>query len=464
MDYPKTLIQRLANSTDKLIVKLSDLLSLIKTKQDKLPTDGTSEEFLAKDGEYHKMDFKQTQSDWDQNDEAADDYIKNRPFYVKSSKYTFPDANYSVPAYTDSGMELYRISDEFQKYNDFNGFLVTAHVDGEDQSETLEIITEGDNSNSYEMRDEETGELQAVTISEVFIVLYITLPLDESGTIMVSPGVYFVNTSEEPVVILDSIECIDDLKQLDKRCIPELDYVSTTDGDQIRYKAENAQNVANNVMGRVIRVENTVNSVKTAVDNAQATANSAKTAADNAQNTAENALSVCELSIEYANKLFMWKNFSNPPFQSISSKYLLGTFQYCKNMTTCRLECASGYDGFSETQHIVGRYDPQCIDYIFAGCTKLKSINGMLNLVNIKSTSYSYAFQGCTSLTHIERIRNIKASISFLSSPLDDYTINMLLDNLVEGSQPRTITFKSDIVANLTDEQLAKLPSNWTVQ
>ena len=45
-------------------------------------------------------EYNGVQVDYNQNDETAADYIKNRPFYKESKVYdSFPDANYSTPAY-----------------------------------------------------------------------------------------------------------------------------------------------------------------------------------------------------------------------------------------------------------------------------------------------------------------------------------------------------------------------------
>ena len=68
------------------------------------------------------------QSDWDQNDETADDYIKNRPFYEKVDRYTFPSVEYKTPEYSGEGIKLYKISDEVIACKTFEGSMLSAHV------------------------------------------------------------------------------------------------------------------------------------------------------------------------------------------------------------------------------------------------------------------------------------------------------------------------------------------------
>ena len=424
MSEAKNIIKRLVNSTEKLRVNVTELLKLIKTKQDKLPTDGSSEEFLAKDGQYHTVKSS-TQSNWEQNDENADDYIKNRPFYKKSETYTFPNADYITPYLLSEEIDLilYKIADEFIKPKTFEGSMLTGHVESGDP-ETTELTSDGRDSNLYEERDEETGELLCAILCDVFFILYEDAPVSEDGSKVVPPGVYFGAplSNDLTIVILDSIDIILDLKQIDKKFIPSLDYASVYDVESVRNKA----------------------------DQAQTTANNAATKADQAQN-----IKIANtLNIESAKYLFKDMTFTSPPVNRISSEDFSYTFMGCNKMTNCSID---GYKGLSV-------YIPKLMIGIFKSCSELKNIGGYLDL--IECSNFTFAFSGCTSLTYIASIYNISASINFSDCPLGDETVNKILNALRYNSsfsRNPVLTLRSDILEKLTDEQLSRIPSQWSL-
>lgn len=439
MSEAKNIIKRLVNSTDKLRVNVTELLKLIKTKQDKLPTDGSSEEFLAKDGQYHTVKSS-TQSNWEQNDENADDYIKNRPFYKKSETYTFPNADYITPYFSSEEIDLivYKIADEFIKLKTFEGSMLTGHVESGDP-ETTELTSDGQDSNLYEERDEETGELLCVALCDVFFILYEDFPVSEDGSEVIPPGVYFAaSLSNDPtVVILDSIDITVDLKQIDKKFIPSLDYASVDD-------VESARNIANQANSRA-------NAAFNWADQAYGAAINAATKADQAQNNIKIANI---LSIESAKQLFANMTFESPPVGTISSEDFTSAFDGCNKMIDCSIY---GYKGLSV-------YIPKLMNGTFRSCSELKIIGGCLDL--IECSDFTSAFSGCTSLTHITSIYNISASINFSDCPLGDETVNKILNALRYNSsfsRNPVLTLRSDILEKLTDEQISRIPSQWSL-
>ena len=110
------------------------------------------------------IDFEETQSDYDQNDETAKDYIKNRPFYERDIEY--PSKTYEFDGVLD-GKEKIDFSDElyFVKISDdkpsIKGLLNAQYVyyeNGLEQTTTVKTI---DNYEEY-------GYIQAI---EAYVIL-----------------------------------------------------------------------------------------------------------------------------------------------------------------------------------------------------------------------------------------------------------------------------------------------------
>ena len=115
-------------------------------------------------------------------------------------------------------------------------------------------------------------------------------------------------------------------------------------------------------------------------------------------------------------------------------------------------------------------YKPKNIKFAFAYAYNLQMIDGCLDLKNIPmgdriNVNTTGAFLRCNNLSHIESIINIKSSLDFSSCPLNARTVDMLLSNLLPvNNSTTTLSFRSDIVDRLTDEQLAKVPAGWIIQ
>ena len=164
---------------------------------------------------------------------------------------------------------------------------------------------------------------------------------------------------------------------------------------------------------------------------------------------------ISSLYIKDASNLLQDQEFEYPCIGTISSETLNGTYQRCHNMKECRINSI---------------YLPVSMVLTFYTCGSLETIKtgGSIStnsdcLDLSKCVTASMAFDGCHSLTHIDKITNIKVSLDFADCPLDDETVDMLLSNLIASDTSKKLTLKSDIVKKLTNEQLAKVPSGWVL-
>ena len=340
------------------------------------------------------------QVDYNQNDETAPDYIKNRPFYKESKFYSFPDADYSTPAYNEpnEGLTLYRISDTPIENSNFDGAIVTYYDLSEPSAKATQTLSETD----YRIEQDDNGENLFTEILGCFYIFYTQFAISE--TITVEPGIYSL-VPDTLIMCLESIDITLDIKQIDNVFIPPLNYASK----------EFEPLALNYIKG---------------------------------------------LHIDDASYLYYDSKFKISPLRNLASKKFIRTFMFCTNMTECNV-------------YSIGEYKPTSIREMFKYCRKLTRIVlppdnnsdyvACLDLINCIDT-FS-AFEQCNSLRQITKITNIKISLDFSYCPLDDATVDMLLSNLLQpGANPQTLTLRSDVLKKLTEEQLAKVPSGWTIQ
>lgn len=405
-------------------------------------------------------EYNGVQVDYDQNDETAADYIKNRPFYKISKVIAFPNVNYDTPAYSDSDadMKLYKISDDLINVETFEGAIMTGHTDDGEQYST-KLVSDGDDANLSEEHDEDTGKLVMVSMLDVVYMLYESTPL--SDTVTISPGIYYVDSISDPNATklhLDSIEVIIELKQIDESFIPPLNYASKKSAEQAQSTASTALSTANNLRSSVeyaVMAAGQAQTDLTTAKNEQATTNTELKA--DIKSLQQNAFPIKSLHIDNAAFLLSGSQFTKSPFNRFASKNFNMTFNGCNKMTTCYI-------------YSFDDYMPVNINSMFSYCSALTKIyssdksTGKPCLNLSKCTSAYLPFTGCKNLTNIYKITNIGISLDFADCPLDDATVNMLIANLVASDTSKTLTLKSDIVKKLTNEQLAKVPSGWTIQ
>lgn len=405
-------------------------------------------------------EYSGIQADYNQNSEIAADYIKNRPFYKESKVFTFPDADYNTPAYSDSDGDtaLYKVSDEPIDVETFEGSTLTAHV-GEDS--VVAILTQdGEDANLSEEHNEETGKLCQVTIFDSILILYEPDPLNNDIT--VPPGIYSMITlsdeSSQPVV-MDSIE-IPEIKQIDEAFIPPLNYASKQSAEETRSTANTALTKANTALTKANTAQSTANTAQSDASYAIRTVNQAQTDLQtfktNINNQIKDACFFTSLYIDDATELFYGRSFTKSPLQKFASNCFDSTFKHCSYMESCTI-CSTT------------KYKPKSIDSMFSGCSALSLIRGPNigdgNSLDLSEcTSAYHAFAGCKSLININAIMYIKISLDFADCPLNNSTVDMILSNLLPVDEAQTITFRADIVKNITDAQLAIVPSGWKIK
>lgn len=393
------------------------------------------------------------QVDYNQNSETAPDYIKNRPFYKISTVYKYKHVDFvnSSPVAEDQYAKCYKISDDVVDVKELNNAILIISDSGEQQS--MMLTSDGDNpSLAIEYDDDNTTPLLAL-IFETLIMCYTDVSI--SNNVTLPKGFYRTLESETDVseitTQVDSIESVLQIKKIGKEFIPDLDYASIS-------SLESVQSTANTLRSSVQYATNKATQAQTDLETAkkeQAVTNNQLQA--DIKSLQQNAFPIKSLHIDNAAYLLSNSKFTISPFEYFASKNFNMTFNGCNKMTRCSI-------------YSFDDYMPVNISSMFSWCsalTKIYSSNestGKPCLNLSKCTSAYLPFQGCKNLTNIYKITNIGISLDFADCPLDDATVNMLIANLVASDTSKTLTLKSDIVKKLTNEQLAKVPSGWTIQ
>lgn len=116
---------------------------------------------------------------------------------------------------------------------------------------------------------------------------------------------------------------------------------------------------------------------------------------------------------------------------------------------------------------IVGK--PETIHSAFAGCTKLVSVGGELDLSNVPSSGSTYGmFAGCNSLEEVGFVAgSIHVGLDFRAcGKLNDSSRQSIKNGLADltGQTIQTIYFHSDVLAKYTDDEVTEMIlKNWNV-
>lgn len=156
---------------------------------------GTAEEWLE------SLKGRGLQPDYEQNDETAEDYIKNRPFWEDSEVYTFPNADYDTPFMilcegTEDELRIYKISDTVPPIpvDEYEGVIVNVHIADTDIYRKIII-------NSMSDYDYDTEADCAVFMN--YQILKTPYPLDDETVI--PTGIYYIYEIGQETKILDNI-------------------------------------------------------------------------------------------------------------------------------------------------------------------------------------------------------------------------------------------------------------------
>lgn len=104
-----------------------------------------------------------------------------------------------------------------------------------------------------------------------------------------------------------------------------------------------------------------------------------------------------------------------------------------------------------ETINFVFRVFPIKTGYAFAGCSKLFSINSILDFRLFEGNIVSTMFVGCNALVHV-LIHSLKTSISFPNSPLLSLESLQYLITNAANTSAITVTVHADVYAKIQDE------------
>lgn len=179
-------------------------------------------------------EYNGVQVDYNQNDETAPDYIKNRPFYKATKTYdNFNNYNYDEPALIvgpadEPSVFLYMIDsniDSLREITESNP--ITGNITYHTSSAPTEKITVDLSENCYQVAE------SAYLLTDYFLLcLEVT---DLGDNIIAQPGLYYYQDSRDisEFYYIDSINA-DKIKKIDSMFIPvpERDYYTREESDR----------------------------------------------------------------------------------------------------------------------------------------------------------------------------------------------------------------------------------------
>ena len=149
-----------------------------------------------------------------------------------------------------------------------------------------------------------------------------------------------------------------------------------------------------------------------------------------------------------------WKDSNyNPKYPIIATNHAGSMFSYCSNITSTKV--AIIIDNIASNT------------MVFFSCKALKTIPSLK--VTDQVNGYSDWFYNCNALEEINFTEDsvIKANISFANSPLlTTASVNSIINALKDltGETAQKVTFHTDVLAKITDEQFAAITAkNWTM-
>ena len=250
------------------------------------------------------------QPDWNQNDESAPDYVKNRPFYtgnpvetvlVEESTVTFAENNGLYTAEIRSSFEAtvgetYKVSWDGTTYEcacvNFNNrpFIGNLSIAGAGSDTGEPFLMVVDNGQGIAIGTADTSASHTISISAN--VAPIT-KIDEKylPDSIISDINDAQSTANAAQTTADTAQSTADTAQSTANAAKSTANAAKSTADTAKSTADAAQSTANTAKTTAKNAQSTANTAKTTAENAQSTANTAKTTAENAQTAAENARS-----------------------------------------------------------------------------------------------------------------------------------------------------------------------------
>lgn len=448
----------------------------------------------------------ETKPDYNQNDETANDYIKNRPFSADITEYTFPNADYENPSISagmdDEQIDLYKISDTPIALNYGDIVTIGNTVDGVYKTTSFEL-TEDNLGILYEQDENgnDTDKLHIQLVSDDnYCQYWIVFAKYEQEPLVIPKGIYVFADIKENLKRLEKIKSIKNLVKLDDIYTPDLvinrcneieakfddytpsktmqqNYINKYEANDTFYKKSEADN-------RYVRTNGieTNRLLATLLTNAKDLSflysdyetNDSLTFSDFNKPSFSTKYAECLRCMFYETKalylnetldlsnaicikdLFFNSTFKKVSITNMSSKCVCLGGAFC---SATRLEVINGDLDFSGLATVTGMNScPYCDEFLYHGLS-ITFYNTPIKEIRFKKESIP-AIYG-TSLSFNKAVN------------LSDDSINSIIDGLVtyntenpapEGAYQTTISLPSNVVDKLTDEQLTKINNKgWKV-
>ena len=137
-------------------------------------------------------------------------------------------------------------------------------------------------------------------------------------------------------------------------------------------------------------------------------------------------------------------------FDTSSVTAMASMFNNCSNLTSLNL---SGFDTSKVT----------AMNHMFNNCSNLTSLD-LSSFDTSKVTNMDNMFDGCDGLTQLDSMQNISVSLNLSSTILDTTSLLDVINNLATVTTSRTLTLNPQLLAKLTEDQIAIATNKgWTV-
>lgn len=179
------------------------------------------------------------QSDWNQNDETASDYIKNRPFYESSGLEVISECEISsISSYSDASHRLYAGNVDLPSAEYIYGKEYTIEINGETHVMSLTQQPDGQTGEyfvGFNIADGATVIGTPRFNANVLFGAYThnNSKLSDGDTFTASLWVYLAQTVSLPATIRVGLEA-ETLVQLDPKYIKDMYYTETVQKSQTR--------------------------------------------------------------------------------------------------------------------------------------------------------------------------------------------------------------------------------------
>ena len=220
------------------------------------------------------------QPDWNQNDETAPDYVKNRPFYTGDPVETVLVEESTVSFVENSGLYVARFPSTFE-----------ATV-----GETYTVSWDG---TAYEYV---CVDFEGITVIGNLSILGVGFDTGEPFVMLVSNGVGIeIATKDTSASHTFSISgFVPEVVKIDEKYLPD-NLATKSEVEAAKTTAETAKTTAETAKTTAETAQSTANNAQSIASNAQSIASNAQSKANTAFNTANTAKSTADTSIEKLN-------------------------------------------------------------------------------------------------------------------------------------------------------------------